>query len=486
MNASFCRIAYVLLLSGGFCFSQSAVIERVDKLEQQGDFKTAASIIRTALADKNLTSSQRHELEFELDRLDRIKKDFPHTKEELFAELKKSVDGLTPAEFERWIGESRFDSREIDGKRYFMISSVSNLYFRYPELDPRRTPPRDRAKFEKAVWETVTEIKQTALAQGKPYVLPKRFQVTMTVTAKSNAAPAGETIRAWLPIPRAYPFQQAFELGRTSSTVRNLDGENSPIRCVYLEQVAQGNQPTAFRIEYEYTASGVKFDLKPDQVRPCDPRDATLKPFLDEAPHVSFTPAIRALSDQIAGHEKNPALKAKKFYDWIAGQIKYSYAIEYSTIRNISEYCRTKGYGDCGQEALLFISLCRLNGIPARWQSGWNIFPGGKTIHDWCEIYLAPYGWMPVDPYMGIFAMRYAKSLTPEQKRDVRDFYFGGLDQYRMAANGDHNQSLKPPKNSMRSDNVDFQRGELEWDSNNIYFDLYSWELTYKELKVTP
>jgi len=73
-------------------------------------------------------------------------------------------------------------------------------------------------------------------------------------------------------------------------------------------------------------------------------------------------------------------------------------SIEYSTIRNISEYCHSKGYGDCGQEALLFMTLCRLNGIPARWQSGWNTFPGDKSNHDWSEIYLAPYGWVPVDP----------------------------------------------------------------------------------------
>ena len=121
---------------------------------------------------------------------------------------------------------------------------------------------------------------------------------------------------------------------------------------------------------------------------------------------------------------------------------------------------------------------------PARWQSGWNTVPGGKTIHDWSEIYLAPYGWMPVDPYMGIFAMRYATALSAAQRREIRDFYFGGLDQYRMAANSDHNQALKPPKQSMRSDDVDFQRGELEWNEHNIYFDQYSWKLDWKELKL--
>ena len=87
-----------------------------------------------------------------------------------------------------------------------------------------------------------------------------------------------------------------------------------------------------------------------------------------------------------------------------------------------------------------------MNGIPARWQSGWNTFPGAKSIHDWSEIYIAPYGWIPVDPYMGIFAMRYATTLKPEQRLKIRDFYFGGLDQYRMIANSDHNQQLSTPK----------------------------------------
>jgi transglutaminase-like putative cysteine protease len=264
-----------------------------------------------------------------------------------------------------------------------------------------------------------------------------------------------------------------------------MDDEQSPIRCLYLEQAAKKNKDTEFKVEYNYTVHGVRFEVAPTEVRPCNLDDAVLKEFTREAPHVVFTPEIRALSQKIAGDETNPYLKAKKFYDWISDNIKYSYAIEYSTIRNISDYCRSKGYGDCGQEAFLFITLCRLNGVPARWQSGWNTSPGSTTIHDWSEIYVAPYGWMPVDPYMGIFAMRYANTLAPDQKRQVRDFYFGGLDQYRMIANCDHNQNLTPPKQTIRSDDVDFQRGELEWGQHNIYFEDYSWELKWKEVKPT-
>lgn len=476
-------VAWGTVLAGQIGSAGPAVIDEASQLEVQGRFKEAAAVLDHALAGSPLSPGERRQLAFERDRLDRIRKDFPLTQEALFDALRNSLRDLTTAEFERWIGEGRFDSREFDGERRFMVSSVSNLYWRHPELNARRLKPQDTAKQDRAVLDSCLAIQRAARTENKPYVLPKRFHVTMTVTAEADAAPAGEPVRCWLPVPRGYPFQSGFQLLATSSPAKHLDAETSPIRSVLLEQLAQSGKPTEFRIEYEYTAHGVSFDVKPDQVRACDLGDPALAPFLREGPHLVFTPEMRALSQQIVGGETNPCLKAKRIYDWIAEHIRYSYAIEYCTIRNISDYCRSRGYGDCGQEALLFMTLCRMNGIPARWQSGWNTFPTGKSIHDWCEIYLAPYGWMPVDPYKGIWAMRYAFTLTPEQKRIVRDFYFGGLDQFRMAANSDHCQELTPPKRALRSDTVDFQRGELEWGDHNLYFDKFTYELNVRELK---
>ncbi len=126
-----------------------------------------------------------------------------------------------------------------------------------------------------------------------------------------------------------------------------------------------------------------------------------------EGPHVVFTEKIKSLGRQIIGDETNPMLQAKGFYDWIGANVKYSYAREYSTLTNISDYCLSHRYGDCGQEALLFITLCRSEGIPARWQTGWDLWPGAKDIHDWTEIYLEPYGWVPVDPWAGLYATQY-------------------------------------------------------------------------------
>jgi transglutaminase-like putative cysteine protease len=482
-RSRFLALSCLAVLCGSIGVAQQrSIFDQASRLELAGDFKQAAVLLSGALTAKALSEAERKQLEVELDRLTRIRKDFPFTQSELFAELKKSVKGLTAVEFEQWVLESRFDSRQIDGQRRFMVSSVSNLFFRYPELNPRRIPPKDNTMLDRQHREVCLAIQDAARRTRQPYVLPKRFHVRMQVKANAAAAPDQELIRAWLPIPRQYPFQTGFELTSASTPIKHIDDPLSPIRSVYLETPAHKGKPTEFNIEYEYTGYGVWFELKPQSIQ-ATPDEAILKQYTQEAPHVVFTPEIRSLAQEIAGVESNPCLKAKKFYDWIAEHIQYSFAVEYSTIRNISDDCRTKRYGDCGQEALLFITLCRLNGIPARWQSGWNTFPGAKFIHDWCEIYLAPYGWVPVDPYMGIYAMRYATTLSWEQRRQIRDFYFGGLDQYRVIANSDHNQTLSPPKQSLRSDDVDFQRGELEWGNHNIYFDQYSYDLTVKELE---
>jgi len=472
----------VVFVACGLATSQGGILSQAEVLELRGDFREAGRLLDEAQADPALNEAEREQLAFERDRLERIRKDYPLTREQLFAALQKAVSDLMEPEFAGWIAEGRFDSRKIDGERRFMGSSVSNLFFRHAELNARRLPPRDSARLDRAVWETGVAIRQAARREKRPYVLPKRLNAVMTVTVKPDAVPAGEVIRAWLPVPRRYPFQTEIVLGKTSSPVRHLADELSPIRAVHLEQPAVNGAPTQFQVAYEYTIYGVSFDIRPEAVTAVNSNDPALKPYLAEAPHIVFTPQLRALSGRIVGSETNPAVQAKKFYDWIAANIKYSYALEYSTIRNISDYCLANGYGDCGQEALLFMALCRLNGIPARWQSGWNLFPGAQSIHDWCEIYLEPHGWVPVDPYKGIWAMRYATTLTPEQKREARDFYFGGLDYYRMAANSDHNQSLTPPKNSFRSDTVDFQRGELEWGTNNLYFDQYKYELKITEV----
>lgn len=466
------------------CLGQPS-LNLVPRLCDEGDFNGAVALLKSALEDGKVSAEQRKSIETEIERIARIREDYSDTTESLYSALTRTVSGLTRKEFNEWIDEGRFDSHIIDGETRFVGTSVNNLFFRYPELNSRRTSgktSKTEASYQKALLENCRTIKKAAHAENTPYVLPHRFKCTMTVTVKKDAVPAKETISAWLPIPRTYPFQKDFKVLGSSPEIKVLAPEDSPIRSAYFELAASKNKETRFEISYEYTASAVCFDLDQKKIQPIDLKNPELKKFTDESPHVVFTKSIKDVSNEIVGKEKNPMLQAKAFYDWIAESIKYSYAREYSTLTNISDYCFGNRYGDCGQEAMLFITLCRSKGIPARWQSGWSHFPGAKTMHDWCEIYLEPYGWMPCDPWAGIFAMRYCTELSPKEQRELRDFYFGGLDQYRMSANGDHSAALNPPKKFFRSDDVDFQRGELETANQNVYFGKFSYKFEAAKL----
>ena len=90
----------------------------------------------------------------------------------------------------------------------------------------------------------------------------------------------------------------------------------------------------------------------------------------EKAPHYVFTPFIEALSDMIVGKETDKTKIARKIYDFITHKCTYAYVRDYASIDQLPEYFGLRGRGDCGLQASLFITLCRYNGIPARWESG--------------------------------------------------------------------------------------------------------------------
>ena len=194
------------------------------------------------------------------------------------------------------------------------------------------------------------------------------------------------------------------------------------------------------------------------------------RPFLGERPpHIVFTDDLRTLSRQVVGDEKNPYRIAQRLFAAV-DTIPWAGAREYSTISNISDYALHAGHADCGQQTLLLMTLLRLNGIPARWQSG-MVFSDGtyNNLHDWGWLYLAPYGWVPMDVTFGRL-----HSGDPA----VDNFYLGGLDAYRIAFNDDYSQPLTPRKQHFRSETVDLQRGEVEWRGGNLYFDQWDYGFT--------
>ncbi|MDX1971886.1 MAG: transglutaminase-like domain-containing protein, partial [Candidatus Sumerlaeia bacterium] len=430
----------------------------------------------------DLSPEQREALRFELERTRRIRLDYSLTEDELKSSLQKKLpEGVYSDDaYEKWKEEGYFDFKLIDSEtlRYFR-PSVANFFFRHDTIKPADFKPGLTkwesfllAEAERVIAEVETSPTRTAQ--------PRDFEIWFRATMKPEITlKEGSTLRAWIPFPQEFAFQTHVDLLETLPVVEQIAPNGSTHRSLYFEEtITATHSPREFYARWSMTRFPQYTNIDPARV-PLVQNTQGMESFLSEQlPHVVFTPELLALEQEISLGVTNPAEKARAYYEWISHNIKYSYAHEYSTVHNISDFVRSNSYGDCGQIALLFITLCRAGGVPARFSAGWVIYPMYTGMHDWAEIYLEPYGWVHVDANWGIFIERDFDGLSREKRDLLKNYYFGGIDAYRLTISRDHGKPHVPAKTDFRSDTVDFQRGEYELDGRNIYFPEFAYSLS--------
>lgn len=150
-------------------------------------------------------------------------------------------------------------------------------------------------------------------------------------------------------------------------------------------------------------------------------------------------PEIKNLTREITNNSKNNLDKIKLIFSFIAKNFKYCYPVKKRGVKNLD---LNKLRGDCGEYSSLFVTMCRILGIPTRNNTGFVIFPKQRKIseHGWASVYFKPYGWIDMDP-------QYA-SLEKNIKTGTRK-YFGQRTDYRITFINGFNIPLKPgvPKN---------------------------------------
>ena len=437
-----------------------------------GQFQMAAARVDAALKQSDLSVDARQAFEFQRVRMERIHADFRLTADQVEQRVREQIPDLTDAEFARWDAHGLFEHLDIDGERMYFVRSPSNLFRLSAEAEARR---KVRTPFSHGDLEQLADYHSKVIRQAKTTnqssVLPQRVKVTQTLTVDADAVPAGKTLRAWIPYPRAIAGQQKdIHFISSQPAAHEVAPESALQRTVYLEQSAQASKPTVFSVTYELTIYSQYHAIDPAKVVSAQIAPELAPYVAERPPHIVFTEPLHVFSRQVVGDATNPYRIAQKIFAAV-DEVPWAGAREYSTIADLSAYTLNAGHGDCGEQTMLLMTLMRMNGIPARWQSGWTFTNGDyNDIHDWAEIYLAPYGWVPVDVTYGRLDSR-DPSLTW--------FYLGGLDNFRVAFNDDFSQEFVPAKQFFRSDTVDSQRGEVEWDGGDLYYDKWSYSFAW-------
>jgi transglutaminase-like putative cysteine protease len=466
------KLIAVLLL--GFLLAtgaRGATADTIAPLVTNGRWREASQQIDRQLAQTNTDFQTRHDLLFQRDRMARMRLDFDKTRAQVWSETRALAPAITPQQFADWEKSGALESLDIDGTRWYFDHAAANLFRINPQaraLQAEAPSPQLPYRLDD-IRSVISAYHQT----GEPLNSPRTWRVTYHLRVKPGAVPPGEIIRAWLPFPHAGGRQADIQLLASDPPEFLLSRTNAALASVYLEKPAATNGPTDFKIVFQVTSRACYQPIDPDRVQPVAPGDPTLSPFLNEQPpQIVFSDRLKKLSREIVGVETNPYLKAQKIFAWTVQHVPWASAREYSTIDCLPQYALANGHGDCGIETMTFMTLCRLNGIPARWESGWINGPE-KNMHDWCEIYLAPYGWLPADVYYGLVA---------SSDEHEKWFYLGGIDAARFVVNTDYAQPLYPAKIFFRSEIIDFQRGETEWRGGNLYFNQWTWNFDVKAI----
>lgn len=444
----------------------------LNNLINSGEFNKATALIDEKINSGNLSYDEIFQLQFEKERLDRIRKDFNKTAEDVLKYIKKYYPNADETDLKKWEENGSLEYKVIDGKKWYFARAASNLFRINKEAKKQKeiVDGYKKDSLDEFLEQYIPKVLDESANSQESLVKPVTFRLNYTVTLNANAVPHGEVVRCWLPYPReGHNRQQNIKLLAVNSDEYIIASNDNLQRTIYFEKVAQKDQPTVFNIAIEVTNFAEVNFIEPNLIKPYNKNSGLYKTFTSERPpHIVFSDKIKKLSKEIVGDETNPYLIAKKIFTWISTNIPWAGAREYSTIENISEYCIDRKHGDCGIKTLLFMTLCRYNGIPVKWQSGWMLHPGEVNLHDWCEIYLEGYGWLPVDQSFG---------LVDSEIEDEKYFFLGSIDPYHLIVNDDYSTQLFPAKIFPRSETVDFQRGELEWRGGNLYFDKWDYHM---------
>lgn len=421
-----------------FSFLHYELPPDIVRRREAGDLSGAIRLIDLALT-RNDRPELAPRLRCERIRLERLPENYPYSEEETKAMMRAEWPDMTDGQFQALVDNGRIDWRYINGQPHYHEDFLGSVRMYPREAPGLKQEPEDNTARDQMLARMKAEGGLAA-------------RITIRASIRSKEPAAGKPVRAWLPIPAACPQQSEIELlDCTEGGI--IAPEDAPQRTIYWES----SERDGFSVTYRYLIRAPYVDmdaLAADTVQP----DFCLG---EEAPHIRFTPYLRDLCARITAGCSGPLEKARAIYSWVTENVDYRYQPDYFLLDPIADLCARQLRGDCGVMAVLFITLCRIAGIPAQWQSGLSVKPGYAGCHDWAMFYIAPHGWLWADPSFGSGARRNGETAR-------RAHYFGNLDPCRMVANRAFAAPLTPPDPEWRHDPTDNQLGEMTVDGRGL------------------
>ena len=285
-----------------------------------------------------MPDAQREALLAQREILRRLPAEYIYTEQQAVEKMQAQVTGFTLEELRALERAGRVDWRFVEGEKHYFDRFDETLLATDPAFAARRRVPepdsgaslaRRKATHEKMLREGSASARITVEAS-----------VGMSDAAFARALARARAegrhtvhVRAWLPLPAACESQSDLRLEHFSEPPAHVAAPDAPQRTAFWEANLAENRRFTARYSYTQTAryaDPLGFASDPDQ------------PSFDtgeEAPHIVFTPYLRALAAQLTQGVTSPAEKAQRFYDFVTLNVHYHYQPSYFVLEDIPTRC---------------------------------------------------------------------------------------------------------------------------------------------------
>ncbi len=285
--------------------------------------------------------------------------------------------------------------------------------------------------------DTVKVSEKIYLAEHDSHFLIKKSHeatVDMEYIITNNGPADIEDVICLLQIPQTYqPFQIIKGYKSNYGKADELYSDDYNVIARFnLGNLSAGESARAY-ISCDAVLSEYEYERIEDKILSYDPADRDLSLYTKDEYYInSNSRQIRSVIDTVIGEETIPIKIAEKLYNYVAnrmvydegrltgGENRYSYASE----------ILQSGKGVCTDYSILYTTLCRAAGIPAKFVQGIPVFSilteGGGSLpygHAWVEIKLPVYGWVPIDITTESGFMAYNYCLNMETYKGSGVFY---------------------------------------------------------------
>ena len=375
-----------------------------------------------------------------------IRMTYPHSLPALRVILTQAFPNVAEFERDAWISGGALEKVIIDGQPYYFEDIVTNIKYRNVSLFQQDS---DLYKSYKQIYELLLPITVKPADPIAPFSNTVTYQGTGSMTIPLGRLPKTGLFKLWIPVPIVTSTQLNMKIILISPQkyVKQLPTTDQEIGLVYLEvPLEELKEDLSVSLVYTFEHVEQRFAIDPARIGTYDKNGALYKQYTASHGNTIITPEITATANNVAGSETNPYLAAKKLYQFVLDNVKYSHMPHLAMWPRgepESIYVHRNRFGDCGAQSLYVTALCRSIGIPARTTGGWQLFSGDFGSHFWGEFYLPNYGWIPFDTTAAEM-VDYLSSISADDKKRFHDFFFGSQDNLRAVVQLDIDLPLIP------------------------------------------